>query len=137
MTTAPTAAQRAAAELDNRYCLCPGCQTAEDVASALRLTTIKVETGKITNLAEFLTELGQTANALGLETLESRRPDLANPSPPGFPARVATIKEAANHFNVHPDTIRRRVAAGELTAYRLGNRILRVDLDEAETLFRP
>jgi excisionase family DNA binding protein len=37
---------------------------------------------------------------------------------------------------VSKDTIRRRIASGELTAYRLGRNIIRLDLDEAESLFR-
>jgi excisionase family DNA binding protein len=38
---------------------------------------------------------------------------------------------------VSKDTIRRRIASGDLTAYRLGKQIIRVDLDEAEALFAP
>ena len=55
----------------------------------------------------------------------------------GFPAKPASIKECAARFKVHPDTIRRRISTGELTAYRLGRQVIRVDLDEADALFAP
>jgi excisionase family DNA binding protein len=54
----------------------------------------------------------------------------------GFPGRPVSLKEAASHLHVSKDTLRRRIASGELTAYRLGQRIIRIDLDEAEALFR-
>jgi excisionase family DNA binding protein len=54
-----------------------------------------------------------------------------------FPAQPASIKEAAERFKVSRDTIRRRIASGQLAAYRLGPKIVRVDLDEVEALFRP
>jgi hypothetical protein len=44
----------------------------------------------------------------------------------GFPAKPASIKECAARFRVHPDT-----------ACRLGRQVIRVDLDEADALFRP
>lgn len=51
--------------------------------------------------------------------------------------RLAPISRAAAFAAVHPRTIRRRIADGSLTGYRLGTRILRVDLDEVERLLRP
>ena len=54
-----------------------------------------------------------------------------------FPANPASIKEAAAHLHVSKDTVRRRIAAGQLTAYRLGYKLVRVDMDEAIALFRP
>jgi excisionase family DNA binding protein len=51
--------------------------------------------------------------------------------------RPGSIKEAARENSVHPDTIRRRIASGELSAWKLGKRILRIDLDEAADLFKP
>ncbi|UNX53351.1 helix-turn-helix domain-containing protein [Georgenia sp. TF02-10] len=36
---------------------------------------------------------------------------------------------AAEHIGVHPKTLRRRIADGTLTGYRIG-RMVRVDLDE-------
>lgn len=40
--------------------------------------------------------------------------------------RPGSIKEAARENKVHPDTIRRRIATGELSAWKLGERILRI-----------
>lgn len=50
---------------------------------------------------------------------------------------LASITEAAAHAHVHRDTIRRRIADGSLTGYRMGSRIIRVDLDELDELLRP
>ena len=51
-------------------------------------------------------------------------------------SRPGSIQEAARENSVHPDTIRRRIATGELSAWKLGKRILRIDLDEAADLFK-
>jgi excisionase family DNA binding protein len=53
------------------------------------------------------------------------------------PRRLVPLKEAAAVKSCHVDTLRRRIARGELRAYRLGNRIIRVDLDEVDALFKP
>lgn len=47
-----------------------------------------------------------------------------NTSPAG--GRWLTIQEAAEHYRVHPHTIRRRIADGTLTAERFGPRLMRV-----------
>lgn len=51
--------------------------------------------------------------------------------------RLATLNDAAEYACVSTKTIRRRIAAGDLTAYRLGPRLLRVDLDELDAALRP
>ncbi len=48
-----------------------------------------------------------------------------------------TIAEAASRLGVHRDTIRRRIAAGRLTAYRDGARIIRLDRSEVDGILRP
>lgn len=55
------------------------------------------------------------------------------------PARqLVSIKEAAEHLGVCTTTLRRRIADGTITAYRLGPRLTRLDLAEAEReLLRP
>jgi excisionase family DNA binding protein len=46
-----------------------------------------------------------------------------------------TIEEAAAYISVHPLTVRRLIADGKLKGYAgAGWRILRVDLDELDTL---
>lgn len=52
------------------------------------------------------------------------------------PRRYGSIGRAAEIGDVSPRTIRRRIADGSLTGYRFGPRIIRVDLDEVESLFR-
>jgi excisionase family DNA binding protein len=38
-------------------------------------------------------------------------------------------------YGVSVDTLRRRIASGQLTAYRLGRQIIKIDLDEVDALF--
>lgn len=48
--------------------------------------------------------------------------------------RLASLAGAADYAAVNPRTIRRRIADGSLTGYRVGPRIIRVDLDELDAL---
>ncbi|UQB74694.1 helix-turn-helix domain-containing protein [Rhodococcus ruber] len=51
--------------------------------------------------------------------------------------RLATIPQAADEYGVCTKTIRRYIAAGRITGYRFGPRMIRVDLDEIDALLRP
>jgi excisionase family DNA binding protein len=51
--------------------------------------------------------------------------------------RLAPIAEAADYIGANPRTIRRYIAAGRLTGYRVGPRLIRVDLVELEAMLRP
>jgi excisionase family DNA binding protein len=51
--------------------------------------------------------------------------------------RPAPIKITSEQYGVSEKTLRRYIAQGKLTGYRLGPRLIRVDLDEVETLLRP
>lgn len=51
--------------------------------------------------------------------------------------RLVAIDAAAEYLAVSSKTIRRRIADGTLTGYRVGSRLLRVDLDELESIVRP
>ena len=51
--------------------------------------------------------------------------------------KLIDIATAAEDIGVHPRTIRRRIADGELKAYRFGPRLLRVDRDEVAALLKP
>lgn len=44
-------------------------------------------------------------------------------------ARLVPLADAAAHFHVSIKTLRRRIADGTITGYRIG-RLIRVDLDE-------
>ena len=51
-----------------------------------------------------------------------------------LPTRIATVQEVADRFRVTHMTIRRWIAAGKLTAYRIGGHTIRLDLDEVDAL---
>lgn len=51
--------------------------------------------------------------------------------------RLVAIQTAADYAQVHPRTIRRRIADGCLTGYRFGPRVIRIDLDELDATLRP
>ena len=48
-----------------------------------------------------------------------------------------TIKEAAEYWNLHPNTIRNLILKGELQAERLGSRIIRIKSEDLVALFTP
>lgn len=48
-----------------------------------------------------------------------------------------SLQDAAEHIGVSTRTLRRRVADGSLTAYRVGPKIIRVNLAEVEASLRP
>jgi excisionase family DNA binding protein len=53
-------------------------------------------------------------------------------------ADLITIAQAAERYSVHITTIRRWIAAGTIKAYKLGPRIVRLDVSEIEAaLMRP
>lgn len=47
-----------------------------------------------------------------------------------------SIQSAAEHYGVSERTVRRWIAEGRLTAYRVGPRLIRVDLSEPVALER-
>ena len=51
--------------------------------------------------------------------------------------RLTTLALAAEYAGVDPRTLRRRISAGDLTGYRLGPRLIRVDLNELDAMLRP
>ena len=46
--------------------------------------------------------------------------------------KMVSIAAAADHYNVSRQIVRRWIASGRITAYRVGSRMIRVDLDEIE-----
>ncbi len=50
---------------------------------------------------------------------------------------LVTIAAAAEYASVAPKTIRRYIAAGRLVGYRMGPRLIRVDVAELDRLLRP
>ena len=53
------------------------------------------------------------------------------------PKRLVPLDDAAEYVSCNERTIRRYIAAGRLTGYRVGPRLIRVDLDELEAMLRP
>jgi excisionase family DNA binding protein len=51
--------------------------------------------------------------------------------------RWAAQAEAADYLDITPKTLRRMVATGQVTGYRMGPRLIRFDLDELDALMRP
>jgi excisionase family DNA binding protein len=51
--------------------------------------------------------------------------------------RLVAIGDAAEYAAVSTKTIRRRISDGSLTGYRMGPRVIRVDLNELDALLRP
>jgi excisionase family DNA binding protein len=51
--------------------------------------------------------------------------------------KMISINEAAELYGVDHQTIRRRIADGELPAVRLGARLIRIDPDDLTQLFKP
>jgi len=51
--------------------------------------------------------------------------------------RLVTLVDAAEYASISTKTLRRQIAAGGLTGYRMGPRILRVDLGELDALLQP
>ena len=49
----------------------------------------------------------------------------------------ASIRVAAQYREVSEKTLRRYISEGRLTGYRFGPRMIRVDLNELDALFRP
>jgi excisionase family DNA binding protein len=60
------------------------------------------------------------------------------PKPAVTQRRLVSIADAAEHADVSTRTVRRWIAAGMVTGYRSGPRLIKVDLDELdERVIRP
>lgn len=51
--------------------------------------------------------------------------------------RLVSLDDAAAYAACSTKTLRRRISDGSLTGYRLGPRLLRIDLDELDKMLRP
>jgi excisionase family DNA binding protein len=51
--------------------------------------------------------------------------------------RLVTIADGAEYAACSQKTIRRQIAVGRLTGFRLGTKLLRVDLNELDALLEP
>ena len=53
------------------------------------------------------------------------------------PRRLASLKEAAGYADLNTRTLRRYIASGRITGYRVGPKLLKVDLNELDSIVRP
>lgn len=53
------------------------------------------------------------------------------------PRRWAPLSVAADHLSVSEKTLRRMISAGQIRGYRVGARLVRVDLNELDALASP
>lgn len=63
-----------------------------------------------------------------------------NPNRPALPRKInrpASIAQAAEYADVSERTVHRWIAGGHLTAYRVGLKLVRVDLDDVDRLIQP
>jgi excisionase family DNA binding protein len=55
-----------------------------------------------------------------------------------MPQKFESIEHAADRLDVSPKTVRRMIAQGRVTGYRIGTKLVRVASDEIDTqLIRP
>ena len=50
---------------------------------------------------------------------------------------LVTLDAAADYLSVDKRTVRTYISQGRFNGYRIGNRLLRVDLDEIDATLRP
>jgi excisionase family DNA binding protein len=62
---------------------------------------------------------------------------LERPMSRALARKYATIEAEAKRLDVNPRTIRRMISRGQLTGYRLGDRLIRVDPVEVDALMQP
>lgn len=62
---------------------------------------------------------------------------MATSAPVKVARRLESIERAADYIGVSTKTIRRYIAAGRVTGYRTGPRLIRVDLNELDAMLRP
>lgn len=49
---------------------------------------------------------------------------------------LASIADAAIRYDVHPQTIRKLIETGKIRPYRIGPKVLRIDLMQTDALFQ-
>ena len=58
-------------------------------------------------------------------------------SQPSQTARWVSLNEAADYIGVHFRTLRRMIREGQIPAHRVGNRIIRLNLNEVDAALKP
>ena len=71
----------------------------------------------------------------GIDTLQGLLPGMATTNKAPLPP-LPSVKQAANYVGVDPQTVRRWISQGRLSAKRIGPRLIRLDRDEVLQLER-
>jgi excisionase family DNA binding protein len=50
---------------------------------------------------------------------------------------LVSVQKGAEYSGLSDKTIRRYISTGQLTGYRIGKKLIRVDLDELDALLKP
>ena len=69
-----------------------------------------------------------------MPTTTPRRAPRAATAPPSPRRRYCDVTAAADYLGVNPRTVRRLLTEGRLTAYRVGDKLIRLDWSEVESL---
>ena len=72
----------------------------------------------------------------GTDTLQGLLPGMATTNKAPLPP-LPSVKQAANYVGVDPKTVPRWISQGQLSAKRIGPRLIRRDRDEVLQLGRP
>lgn len=59
-------------------------------------------------------------------------PASASAAAPPAPGRLRPVRKAADHYSINPYTIRRWIRDGLISSYRVGVKLIMVDLDEID-----
>ena len=78
-----------------------------------------------------------SAKRLSGHLWRARKGHNMTPSDPKTSRTYESLAQAAQRTEVSIKTLRRRIAAGQLPAYRYGPRIVRVDPHDVDKLMRP
>jgi excisionase family DNA binding protein len=68
---------------------------------------------------------------------KNRAPGVVSEAAPRAVLRLGPLQEAADYWAVHERTVRRMIADGKLSAYRVGGHLLRINMAEVEALTVP
>ena len=66
-----------------------------------------------------------------------RRGFLMHKSTTTLRRHLVSIGQAAEYADVHPMTMRRWISAGRIRAYRVGPRLVKVDIADLDAMLRP
>ena len=72
-----------------------------------------------------------------MSTAKALRSRTQHPAPGTPSLRLVGTTPAAEYADVSTKTVRRWIAEGRLTGYRVGPRLIKIDLNELDAMLRP